>query len=157
MFYFIGYQRAKGAPGELNGSFNGEELGTISENTENGIYGKINTDTFKPSAEPIKVASQFQVEEGDAYILSDLDGTGSKQYSIEITKISKNNSKGIVFKITDENLIAKTGGIIQGMSGAPIIQNNMLVGAVTHVMINDPQKGYGTFAENMIDISDKIH
>lgn len=146
----------KGNPGELNGSFDGNPIGEIKQNTENGIYGKINTKEFTVDSKAIAVASQFQVKKGDAYILSDVDGSGVKPYSIEIIKVCENSSKGIVFEITDENLIGCTGGIIQGMSGAPIIQDNMLAGAVTHVMVNNPQKGYGTFAEGMIDVSDKI-
>ena len=144
----------RGTPGELVGGFTDNTLGDISLNSPFGIYGNMtNTDGFN-NTEKTAVATRFQIQEGDAYILADVDGGGIKQYTIKITKISKDNSnnKGIVFKVTDNSLLDKTGGIVQGMSGCPIIQNNMLVGAVTHVFVNEPTKGYGIFAENMIDI-----
>ena len=95
------------------------------------------------------------MQEGDAYILSDAFGTETEQYSIKIDKITNNSDKGLIIEITDERLIDLTGGIVQGMSGSPIIQNGRLVGAVTHVFVNNPTKGYGTLAENMIDMQTK--
>lgn len=149
----------KGTPGELIGSFTGKNIGKIESNTPFGVYGNVENSENIVCCDLVEVATRFQTNEGDAYILSDIDGNGIKKYSIEITKISKNSSdnKGIVFKVTDKALIAKTGGIVQGMSGSPIIQNNMLVGAVTHVFINEPTKGYGIFAENMIDMVNSIN
>ena len=85
--------------------------------------------------------------------MCDVDGDGVKSYDVEITNVSKEEktyNKGIVLKVTDEELLSKTGGIVQGMSGSPIIQNGMLVGAVTHVFVNDPTRGYGIFIENML-------
>jgi stage IV sporulation protein B len=140
----------KGMPGELSGTFDNVETGTITKNTPNGIFGKINKNTFEVTSDAVPVASVSQVEVGNAYILSDIDGSGVKKYDIEIKKIyPKNNDKGIIFEVTDDTLKEKAGGIVQGMSGAPIIQNNMLVGAVTHVFVNNPERGYGIFAENM--------
>lgn len=106
------------------------------------------------------VGTRFQTKTGPAYIMSDIDGSGVKKYSIEIEDISKDSSpgnKGLVLRVTDPSLIEKTGGIVQGMSGSPIIQNGMLVGAVTHVFVNDPTRGYGIFAESMLDEALKIN
>ena len=145
-----------GTPGELVGDFSGKELGDVITNCQVGIYGHAN---HIPEKEPIKVASRFQVKEGKAEILCDVDGTGPKTYEIEITKVSKSpkiTNKSFVLKVTDPNLIEKTGGIVQGMSGSPILQNDKLVGAVTHVFVNDPTKGYGIFIENMLAEAEKV-
>lgn len=141
-----------GTPGELVGSFGSNTLGTLKDNNKLGVYGKLTQQNIG-SSNPIRVATRFQIKEGAAEIIANVDGKGPKTYSAEITKISKSakiDNKGLVIKITDKDLIAKTGGIVQGMSGSPIIQNNMLVGAVTHVFVNDPTKGYGIFAEYML-------
>ena len=93
------------------------------------------------------------IKEGKASILSNIEGEEVKEYDVEIESVnrySKNESKGMVIKITDEELLSKTGGIVQGMSGSPILQNNKIVGAVTHVFVNEPTKGYGIFIENML-------
>ena len=99
------------------------------------------------------VADFSEIKSGEAYILSDLDGKQLTKYTINIKKAEKGNLEGknIVFKVTDEELINKTGGIIQGMSGSPILQNGKIIGAVTHVFVNDPTRGYGIFIENMLD------
>lgn len=126
-----------GEPGELIGSFSSEPAGVISQNTPLGIYGYMNNPDI--SAEPIGVATRFQIREGEAYILCDVDGLGVREYSIKIVSVSKSSeidNKGMVIEITDPELLKKTGGIVQGMSGSPIIQNGMLVGAVTHVCVN---------------------
>lgn len=150
---------AKGTPGELTGSFSNDCIGEIKQNTDLGIYGIIQTPEAVHTQGPVEVATRFQTKEGPAYILADVNGEGVKKYSVEIEKVSKSggiNNKGIVLKITDPALLTETGGIVQGMSGAPIIQNNMLIGAVTHVFVNDPQRGYGIFAENMLDMTNNI-
>ena len=100
------------------------------------------------------VGSAETIKEGPAYILSTIDGTEVKQYEIEITKVHKrytSGSRGIELKVTDQELLNTCGGIVQGMSGSPIIQDGKLVGAVTHVLVNDPTRGYGIFIENMLD------
>ena len=110
-------------------------------------------DNITLSSNLYEVASKDEVCKGKAYILSNVEGEKVKQYEVEIQKIIKQNelsTKGMVIKITDENLISKTGGIVQGMSGSPIIQNGKLIGAVTHVFVNDPTRGYGIFIENML-------
>ncbi len=145
------YKGEKGTPGELVGNFDNRELGNITKNCQQGIYGTAGT---IPDNTKVAVASRFQVEAGKAHILCDVDGKGTAPYEIEITKISKtaqDSGKSFVIKVTDPALLEKTGGIVQGMSGSPILQNNMLIGAVTHVFINDPTRGYGIFAENMLD------
>lgn len=145
----------KGNPGEINGAFDGDKIGDVTVNSQIGIFGKMTLNEFSDIGEPIPVAAKEQVQEADAYILSDAFSNATEQYSIKINKITNDADKGLVIEITDERLIALTGGIVQGMSGSPIIQNGRLVGAVTHVFVNSPTKGYGTLAENMIDVQTK--
>lgn len=139
----------RGTPGELIGTFADNTIGTIDINCENGLYGKSSTN---PDKQAVKIANRSEISEGDAYILANIDGSGVQQYSIKIERISLYAyTKPIIFKVTDKKLLDTTGGIVQGMSGSPIIQNNMLIGAVTHVCVNDPSRGYAIFAENMIE------
>lgn len=145
----------KGLPGEINGSFEGDKIGDITINSDIGIFGTMTCDEFDNENETLPVAAKEQVKEGEAYIVSDAFGTENNQYAIEIKKITNSSDKGLVIEITDPRLIDMAGGIIQGMSGSPIIQNGMLIGAVTHVFVNSPLKGYGTLAENMIDLQTK--
>ena len=141
----------KGVPGELKGVFSGETeiIGTIIQNSANGIYGTLFETENK---ERIPVASRWDVREGTASILSTVEGGNVENFNIEIQKVMYNSgksSKSMIIRITDERLIEKTGGIVQGMSGSPIIQNGKLIGAVTHVFVNDPTRGYGIFIDNM--------
>lgn len=147
----------RGQPGELVGNFTGEELGDILINDSIGIYGR--ADKLNKNNSQIPIATRSQITTGPAYVAADIDGHGVKHYKAEIQRISKSNkitNKSLVLKITDEKLLSQTGGIVQGMSGAPIIQNNMLVGAITHVFINDPTRGYGIFAENMLYMTENL-
>lgn len=141
-----------GVPGELKGYFNAEKKGTLIGNTEAGVYG-IFSDVPSGMTGPIPIAGKNETERGEAYIYCTVEGNKTEKYKIQIVKITdrKSNSKNFVIELVDERLIAKTGGIVQGMSGSPIIQNGKLVGAVTHVMINDPRQGYGIFIENMLE------
>lgn len=145
----------KGTPGELIGAISQNEkfrLGSIKKNTELGIYGEVKTEVLDSISAPIPIGLKQEVQYGPATILSCVDNT-VKEYNILIEKIDINSSslnKGMVIHIVDEELIEKTGGIVQGMSGSPIIQNGKIIGAVTHVFIQDSTKGYGTFIENMI-------
>ena len=128
-------------------------LGNIIENTKTGIYGKMDEKVTEMAQESMETGMKQEIEKGDACILSSLDGT-LKQYQIEIDEIDYNNkekNKGILFHVTDEELLEKTGGIVQGMSGSPIIQNYRVIGAVTHVFISDATKGYGIFIETMLE------
>lgn len=142
---------AKGAPGQITGKISADNtLGTIIDNNKCGIYGKANT---VPEKKEYPIALKNQVKTDKAVILSSIEGE-LKEYNIEISAINtfnKNDSKSMIIKITDNRLLTKTGGIIQGMSGSPIIQNGKIVGAVTHVFINDPSRGYGIFIENMLE------
>ena len=148
----------KGIPGELEGMFmpQGETVGYIDNNNEFGLYGRM---TSSPAGEPVGVASKWQVKEGPAEILTTVDNSGVKRYKIEIQKVSyadAASSKSMIIRITDPALLEKTGGIVQGMSGSPILQDGKLVGAVTHVFVNDPTRGYGIFIENMLVEAEKI-
>ncbi len=151
----------KGKPGELLGIFadNKNTLGLIFQNSNVGIYGKLNSNAQIPSSlGGIETAMRSEVSEGDATILSNIHGKEVCEYSAKILKINSDESaeKGMIIKITDKDLIEKTGGIVQGMSGSPVIQNGKLVGAVTHVFVNDPTRGYGIFIENMLNEAEKI-
>ena len=145
----------KGNPGALTGNVGRDlVLGSIAANTELGIYGKV--EQGKESyftGKKVPIALQQDIQEGKATILSNIEGEEVKEYDVEIESVnrySKNESKGMVIRVTDEQLLSKTGGIVQGMSGSPILQNGKLVGAVTHVFVQDPTKGYGIFIENML-------
>ncbi|SHF01353.1 SpoIVB peptidase [Caloramator proteoclasticus] len=144
----------KGKPGELRGAFSeDDEIGNLTKNTLCGIYGSIKNlnDFVKSNSKEYIIASQNEIKEGPAKILVEVDDD-VKEYNINIEKINKQsspNSKSMVIRIIDKNLIEKTGGIVQGMSGSPIIQDDKLVGAVTHVFVNRPDMGYAIFAEWM--------
>ncbi len=142
-----------GTPGELRGDFKTNvELGTLDCNSSNGVFGKL-TDSSIVTGQPMEIARKNEIKRGKATILSNVNGDEVKEYSVKITKILKNGDSGrdMMLSITDNELLSQTGGIVQGMSGSPIIQNGKLIGAVTHVFVNDPTKGYGIFIENMLD------
>ncbi len=144
-----------GKPGEIRGVFYDQDLplGKIYKNSEYGIFALgVNADTFN-MAEPMVIGSMEQVKNGNAYILTTIEGEKVEKFEIEITKINKQDvpsTKGIEIKVIDKKLLESCGGIIQGMSGSPIIQDGKIIGAVTHVLVNDPTRGYGIFIENMI-------
>lgn len=146
----------KGNPGKIQGSIeNQTNIGTIYKNSELGIYGKLeNLAAIKIDAsKKMEVAQRNEIELGKATILCTLDGGDPKEYEIEIERIYINNNennKSMLIKVTDNELIDKTGGIIQGMSGSPIIQNGKFIGAVTNVLVNDPTSGYGVFGDLML-------
>lgn len=145
----------KGKPGGLCGTIaynESNKIGSISQNTNCGLAGEIYTNVWeKYDIEKMEVALHTEIEEGEAQIQLIMDGKLEK-YDIEIQEINKNiEEKNMIIEITDEKLLAQTNGIVQGMSGSPIIQNGKIIGAVTHVMVNDPHKGYGIFAETMLD------
>lgn len=147
----------KGTPGELSGVIDydsSSQLGTISVNHALGIYGEVSTSFISSQqTQALPIAFQDEVHEGKATIMVDLTGEGVKVYEVEIQKVSKYSaepSKGMVIKIIDEELLELTHGIIQGMSGSPILQDGKIIGAVTHVFVHDPTRGYGIFIENML-------
>ncbi len=144
----------KGNAGELKGSFGvgAQVLGTIEENTQFGLKGTMD-ETFQ-KGELVKLGSKELVHEGAAEIYSTVDGTGVKKYQIEIVHVNDQThpqEKSMVIKVTDPVLLEKTGGIVQGMSGSPIVQDGKLIGAVTHVMLSDSARGYGIFIDWMIN------
>jgi stage IV sporulation protein B len=147
----------KGSPGELTGviEYRPEQVsGVITDNTVQGIYGVANDELLSEyiSGEAIPIALKQEVTTGPAQILCTIDGE-AKYYDIEIIKLSPSNealNRQISLKVTDEELLSLTGGIVQGMSGAPIIQDGKFVGAVTHVLVQDSTKGYGIFIEDMV-------
>ncbi len=144
-----------GVPGELKGIFvEDTRMGSIEKNCEAGIYGKLSPQAVgKISGKLYPIGLRSEIKEGPAVILSNIDGKNIKEYGIEIQKVSRQNtngSKGMIIKVTDAELLNATGGIVQGMSGSPILQNGKIIGAVTHVLINDPTRGYGIFIEAML-------
>lgn len=153
----VGYNRGtRGNPGELRGLFlkTGTEIGTLDNNNEFGVYGKMGEDFKQKMGGVVPVGFRDSVKTGKAKILCTIDGTVPKEYDIEIIKLShqsKSDKKSMVIRVVDKELIEKTGGIVQGMSGSPIIQNGKLVGAVTHVFVSDPTKGFGVYIDWMID------
>lgn len=149
----------KGEPGELEGIIyygKNNRLGRLIGNESLGIYGTLEEEDYLEFTKDdalVEIGYKQELELGKAYILSDVDGN-VRSYEVEITEIdyqAKDSNKGIHFTVTDQNLLEKTGGIVQGMSGSPIIQNGKLTGAVTHVLVNDPAKGYGIFIETMLN------
>ena len=140
-----------GAPGELKGYFNAGKTGALLGNSTCGVWG-VFTQTPKSTARPMPVAMREEIKEGDAYILCTLDTNQIGKYDVKISNINRDakGSKCFTVTVTDPDLLAVTGGIVQGMSGSPIIQNGKIIGAVTHVLINDPTTGYGIFIENML-------
>lgn len=143
-----------GNVGEILASvYDDKTLGTIFANTDYGIFGYYDK---SPDKDALIVANHNEISLGKAQILTTLDENGVKPYTIEITSLAKQDNistKGISFKITDKSLINKTGGIVQGMSGSPIIQNGKIVGAVTHVLVDSVKKGYGIYIDFMLEAS----
>ena len=146
----------KGYPGEIRGTIDeGKTIGTIYKNTNFGVYGMVKNKNYLEAdlTQEMEVAPRNEIKEGKAQIICQLENSAKKKYDIEIEKVYINNNqnnKSMLIKITDKELLEKTGGIIQGMSGAPIIQEGKFVGAVTNVLVNDPTQGYGVFADIMI-------
>ena len=141
-----------GTPGELKGKFTEElPLGVLSANTSTGVYGLLRSRTLY-MGEEMPLAMKHEVQTGKAYIYTTVEGSQPQRYEIEIEKLSlgeEEKGQNMVLHVTDPELLQKTGGIVQGMSGSPIIQNGMLVGSVTHVFVKDPTRGFGVFAENI--------
>ena len=143
----------KGYPGEKKASLDKTIIGSVKYNNDFGVFGKLNDFSIN-NRDVMKVADIDEVTIGDAVIRTVIEGDKIEEFKVKIVEIEKQteeDTKGIKYIVTDEKLIEKTGGIIQGMSGSPIIQNNMLIGAVSHVIINDPLTGYGVYAEWMIN------
>ena len=143
----------RGQPGELKGDFSVQrDVGTVSANTDGGIFGTVADADFLNACTPVPVAKADEVKLGKATILSTISGDETQAYTVEIVKLYPRShaTRNLLVKVTDPRLLETTGGIVQGMSGSPILQNGKLIGAVTHVLVNDPTQGYGIFMENML-------
>ena len=142
----------KGKPGELRGSITAERIGLLAENNECGVFGALNRLPTDAQSAAIPVGTASEVKEGAATVRCTLGEDGVREYAIEILRIdhSARPTKSFTVRVTDPALLERTGGIVQGMSGSPIIQNGKLIGAVTHVLVDDPTTGYGIFIENML-------
>ena len=154
----IGYEPGQvGDPGQLKGRFASQiAVGTVLGNDATGVYGTVRT---LLGGQDMTVAQSQEVEEGPAQILTTIEGTEPQLYEVEIEQVTlsrQDPNRNLVLRVTDPDLLATTGGIVQGMSGSPIIQNGRLVGAVTHVLVNDSTRGYGIFAENMLETADGL-
>ena len=146
----------RGVPGELKGDFTVQrDVGTVSANTAAGIFGTVSDETFAGDAQPIPVAEAGEVHLGEATILCTVSGDRTESYRVEIIRLSpdKQDMRNLLLRVTDQRLLDTTGGIVQGMSGSPIIQDGKFVGAVTHVLVNDPTQGYGILMENMLKMA----
>ena len=146
----------QGAPGELTGDFvfHPTAIGTVERNTGSGIFGSMNAPSVnRLYPEGLPAATRSAIHTGPATLLTTVDGGGVGEYTCEIVRLNdvRGDARDMVIRVTDEALLQKTGGIVQGMSGSPIIQDGMLIGAVTHVMVNDPAMGYGISIESMLD------
>ena len=144
-----------GKPGELRGRILAGSTGTLISNTDCGTFGVF--DRQPVLCEPMPIATKREVKNGMAEVLCSLDGEGVKRYAVEIYDVRYNDAKtkNFMIKVKDAALLEKTGGIVQGMSGSPLIQDGKIIGAVTHVLINDPTSGYGIFIENMLENTPK--
>lgn len=145
-----------GKPGEIRGIFYGSEqpIGKVLLNSGLGIYSEGTNFDDLQLAQPMVMGTQDQVKEGSAYILTTVNGDKVERFDIKITAVNrqeKPDGKGMEIEVTDQRLLSYSGGIVQGMSGSPIIQNNRIVGAVTHVFVNNPTKGYGIFVQWMVE------
>ena len=144
-------------PGKIEGSIeNSNKIGEIYSNTKFGVYGHIVSNEYidLDSSKEVSIALRNEIKEGEATIISTLENGKTESYKVNIQKVFKNNNennKSMIVKVTDKKLLQQTGGIIQGMSGSPIIQNGKLVGALTHVLVSDPTTGYGVFADLMVN------
>lgn len=141
-----------GKAGSLNGYFNDKTLGTVTTNTINGIYGTIIDNSYL-SGDRFEIAEFDEIQTGDAQIITTISGDRPESYDLKITSIRNDNprnNENFVIKVTDKRLLDECGGIVQGMSGSPIVQNGKLIGAVTHVFLNNPEEGFGVAAQFMV-------
>lgn len=152
----------KGKPGEIRGSIErGKKLGTVYENTEFGIFGELSSEAMSKIKQnkELEILPRGEIETGSAKIICTVENNKQEEFEIEIEKVFGNNNinnKSMLIRVTDERLIDKTGGIIQGMSGSPIIQNGKFVGAITHVLVNSSTEGYAIFGDLMLKQSKEV-
>lgn len=151
------YRGKRGEAGELCGMLGSDSIGVLLKNGDTGVYGKLNS--VSPNAREIPVAAKNEVHTGKAKVLTTVEGSLPQYYDAEIIRIYANKYstvKNFVVEVTDKELISKTGGIVQGMSGSPVIQDGRFVGAVTHVFVNNPLQGYGIYAETMVEEAESL-
>lgn len=147
-----------GQPGELHGSFQVEkDLGELYANTPGGVFGLLADESLCEGRDLLPVAKENEVKTGKATILCNVAGDKVEEYTVEISKLYPHatDTRDLMLEVTDKRLLEATGGIVQGMSGSPILQDGKLVGAVTHVLLSDPTKGYGILATHMLDLAEK--
>ena len=146
---------ASGTPGQLCGSFDlVRDQGWLGGNTESGIFGRFTRPEAYQDLQPVPTAARSEIHTGPAVIRSNVDGTETQEYTVEILRVYPKDSgvgRDLMLQVTDPQLLSATGGIVQGMSGSPILQDGKLVGAVTHVLVNDPTRGYGISLEEMLE------
>ncbi len=143
-----------GQPGELTGEYElTRDQGVLYQNADNGIYGKLTDEQVYSRQQALETAPKTEIHTGKAQIIANVEGSQTQSYEIEIVKIYEDDqsNRDMMVQVTDKKLLEKTGGIVQGMSGSPIVQNGKLVGAVTHVLVNDPQRGYAISIERMLE------
>jgi len=142
----------KGDPGELKGDFSIQrDIGTLEANTVGGVFGTVSDHCLVEDGQPLSLAKP---QLGKATILATVNGCDTRSYAVEILRLyDAQSTRNLLLRITDAHLLEATGGIVQGMSGSPILQNGKLVGAVTHVLVNDPTQGYGISIENMLNMA----
>ena len=144
-----------GEPGALQGEFQtGSTVGTVEENTESGIFGTMTDSSLYASLESVPVASDDEIQLGEAEILTNVEGDAVEKYSVQVVKVYPRDDeygRGMMLRVTDQDLLGKTGGIVQGMSGSPVLQNGKIIGAVTHVLVDDPTCGYAISIGRMLE------
>lgn len=147
---------AAGSPGELRGEFSAKAVGQVLANDAAGVYGSYTGGTI---GQAVPVANVQEVTPGEAELWTTVQGTTAQPYKVRIERVTMTGSdpnRNLLIKVTDERLLEKTGGIVQGMSGSPIVQNGQLAAVLTHVLVNDPAKGYAIFAATMLEKADAV-
>ena len=149
-----------GAPGALQGDFSdAHPIGTVTKNTVHGIFGTLSDLSLLSGQGALPVAARDEIQTGDAEIIANIDGDKVQRYSVQIVRLYPENDeygRGMMLRVTDETLLAQTGGILQGMSGSPVVQNGRLIGAVTHVLVDDPASGYAICIDDMLREAESV-
>lgn len=149
-----------GAPGALQGDFSdARPIGTVTKNTVHGIFGTLSDLSLLSGQGALPVAARDEIQTGDAEIIANIDGDKVQRYSVQIVRLYPENDeygRGMMLRVTDKTLLAQTGGILQGMSGSPVVQNGRLIGAVTHVLVDDPASGYAICIDDMLREAESV-
>ena len=149
-----------GAPGALQGDFSdARPIGTVTKNTVHGIFGTLSDLSLLSGQGALPVAARDEIQTGDAEIIANIDGDKVQRYSVQIVRLYPEKDeygRGMMLRVTDKALLAQTGGILQGMSGSPVVQNGRLIGAVTHVLVDDPASGYAICIDDMLREAESV-